>query len=151
VDREVSHVQAAALELERVLHGEVVGASDVSRLLGGMVEKLQVLKRTAYESISEELEAAYVCKRSLGHLREHAGSNVPAGSGSSTGTVNLWRERRLDPMLVECFLRRGYYGAATRLAHRSDLRDLTNIDVFLISREVEQSLAQHETSKCLEW
>jgi macrophage erythroblast attacher len=24
-------------------------------------------------------------------------------------------------------------------------------DVFLISREVEQSLAQHETSKCLEW
>jgi len=45
VDREVSHVQAAALELERVLQGEVVGASDVSRLLGGMVEKLQVLKR----------------------------------------------------------------------------------------------------------
>ena len=41
----MSHVQAAALELERVLHGEVVGASDVSRLLGGMVEKLQVLKR----------------------------------------------------------------------------------------------------------
>jgi len=24
-------------------------------------------------------------------------------------------------------------------------------DVFLISREVEQSLARHETSKCLEW
>lgn len=41
----MSHVQAAALELERVLHGDVVGASDVSRLLGGMVEKLQVLKR----------------------------------------------------------------------------------------------------------
>jgi len=45
VDREVSHIQAAALELECVLHGEVVGANDVvSRLLGGMVEKLQVLK-----------------------------------------------------------------------------------------------------------
>lgn len=41
----MSHVQAAALELERVLHGDVVGASDISRLLGGMVEKLQVLKR----------------------------------------------------------------------------------------------------------
>ena len=44
MDREVSHIQAAALELECVLHGEVVGAIDVSRLLGGMVEKLQVLK-----------------------------------------------------------------------------------------------------------
>lgn len=38
-------MQAAALELERVLHGDIVGASDISRLLGGMVEKLQVLKR----------------------------------------------------------------------------------------------------------
>ncbi|KDR16975.1 macrophage erythroblast attacher [Zootermopsis nevadensis] len=151
VDREVSHVQAAALELERVLHGDIVGASDISRLLGGMVEKLQVLKRKADESISEELEAAYVCKRRLEHLREHAASNGPVTSSSTTGTVNLWRKRRLDRMLVEYFLRRGYYGAATRLAHRSDLRDLTNIDVFLISREVEQSLAQHETSKCLEW
>lgn len=45
MDREVSHVQAAALELERVLHGDVVAVSDISRLLGGMVEKLQVLKR----------------------------------------------------------------------------------------------------------
>jgi macrophage erythroblast attacher len=51
VDREVSHVQAAALELERVLHGDVVGASDISRLLGGMVEKLQVLKRKVCRSV----------------------------------------------------------------------------------------------------
>ncbi|XP_069679041.1 E3 ubiquitin-protein transferase MAEA [Periplaneta americana] len=149
LDREVSHVQAAAMELERGLHGETVGASDISRLLGGMVERLQVLKRKAEESISEELEAAYVCKRRLEHLREHAGSNGAAGN--STGAVNLWRRRRLDRMLVEYFLRRGYYGAATRLATRSDLRDLTNIDVFLVSREVEQSLAQRETSKCLAW
>ncbi|KAJ9588767.1 hypothetical protein L9F63_017926, partial [Diploptera punctata] len=144
LDREVSHVQAAAMELERGLHGESVGAGDISRLLGGMVERLQVLKRKAVESISEELEAAYVCKRRLEHLREHTGSN--GGSGNS-GTVNLWRRRRLDRMLVEYFLRRGYYGAATRLAHRSDLRDLTNIDVFLVSREVEHSLANRETAK----
>ncbi|XP_049778430.1 E3 ubiquitin-protein transferase MAEA [Schistocerca cancellata] len=144
LDREVSHVQAAASELEKGLQEEVVGANDISRLLGGMVERLQVLKRKAEESISEELEAACVCKRRLEHLREHAGSNNPS-------TVNLWRRRRLDRMLVEYFLRKGYYGAATRLAHRSDLRDLTNIDVFLVSREVERSLARRETAKCLAW
>ncbi|XP_067007526.1 E3 ubiquitin-protein transferase MAEA [Anabrus simplex] len=150
LDREVSHVQAAALELERGLQAEVVGAGDITRLLGGMVERLQVLKRKAEESISEELEAAYVCKRRLEHLREHTGTNGP-NSSTSSGAVNLWRRRRLDRMLVEYFLRRGYYGAATRLAHRSDLRDLTNIDVFLVSREVERSLARRETSKCLAW
>nr|CAD7439861.1 unnamed protein product [Timema bartmani] len=102
----------------------------------------------AEESISEELEAAYVCKRRLEHLKEHAGTGT---SESSASAVNLWRRRRLDRMLVEYFLRRGYYGAATRLAHRSDLRDLTNIDVFLVSREVERSLARRETAKCLAW
>lgn len=45
LDREVSHVQAAALELERGLAVDKVGAGEISRLLGGMVEKLQVLKR----------------------------------------------------------------------------------------------------------
>ncbi|GLH06491.1 uncharacterized protein GBIM_11993 [Gryllus bimaculatus] len=149
LDREVSHVQAAALELERGLQAEVVGAGDISRLLGGMVERLQVLKRKAEESISEELEAAYVCKRRLEHLWGHAGSG--SLNDSTQSAVNLWRRRRLDRMLVEYFLRRGYYGAATRLAHRSDLRDLTNIDVFLVSREVEKSLARRETSKCLAW
>ncbi|KAJ8867091.1 hypothetical protein PR048_032953 [Dryococelus australis] len=159
LDREVSHVQAAALELERGLHGDLVQAGDISKLLGGMVERLQVLKRKcsvvmqketvqADESISEELEAANVCKRRLEHLKEHAGGKSTNGSA---GSINLWRRRRLDRMLVEYFLRRGYYGTATRLAHRSDLRDLTNIDVFLVSREVECSLARRETAKCLAW
>ena len=55
MDGEVSHVQAAALELERVLHGEVVGASDFIRLLGGMVEKMQVHKRKVCTYTSHDM------------------------------------------------------------------------------------------------
>ncbi|KAK6622260.1 hypothetical protein RUM44_002067 [Polyplax serrata] len=144
LDREVSHVQAAALDLEKGLQDETVGAGEISRLLGGMVERLQVFKRKAEESISEELQAGYVCKRRLEHLKEAVGD-------TNSATVAQWRRARLDRMLVEYFLRQGYYGSATCLAHSSQLRDLTNIDVFLVSREVENSLAEHETSKCLAW
>lgn len=157
IDREVAHVQSAALELERGLSAETIQATDITRLLGGMVQKLQVLKRKvntaviysypstrqivrkvarlleniwskvgfvcqAEESISEELQVGLVCKRRLEHLKEHASGNA--------GAVAQWRRRRLDRMLVEYFLRRGYYGAATRLAHTSDLKDLTNIGSF---------------------
>lgn len=45
LDREVSHVQQAAVEIEKTLECPVVRASDITSLLGGMVEKLQVLKR----------------------------------------------------------------------------------------------------------
>lgn len=139
IESKVSHVRSAALELEKGLSAETVKAGDISRLLSGVAEQLSVMKRKAEESISEELQAGYVCKRRLEHLREHA----TAGS--------QWRRSRLDRMLVEYFLRKGYYGTATRLADTSNLRDLTNIDVFLASKEVEQSLSQRETSKCLAW
>lgn len=145
LDREVSHVQTAANELEKGLVGESTGVAsgEITRLLGGVVARLQVLKRKAEESIAEELQAGMVCKRRLDHLKEH-GNTAPSA-------VNQWRRQRLDRMLVEYFLRKGYYKTATKLADNSELRDLTNIDVFMVSREVEKSLANHETARCLGW
>jgi macrophage erythroblast attacher len=47
LDREVSHVQAATSELEKGLKTTNVDVEEISRILGGMVERLQVLKRKA--------------------------------------------------------------------------------------------------------
>ncbi|XP_025834396.1 macrophage erythroblast attacher [Agrilus planipennis] len=149
LDREASHVQQTALEIEREISGDNVQTSDITKLLGGMVEKLQVLKRKAEESISEELQATNVCKKRIEHLKEHA-TMTPLGT-MSEGALNQWRRKRLDRMVVEYFLRNGYYNAAMKLAEKSEIKDLTNIDIFLTSREVERSLMNHETSKCLAW
>lgn len=149
LDREVSHVQQAAMEIEKCISGENVKARDISSLLGGMAEKLQVLKRKAEESISEELGATNVCKKRLDHLKEHAA--ISANGNVSQGALNMWRRKRLDRMVVEYFLRNGYYNAAITLADKSNIKDLTNIEIFLTSREVEKSLANRETSKCLMW
>ncbi|XP_050304582.1 E3 ubiquitin-protein transferase MAEA [Anthonomus grandis grandis] len=150
LDREVSHVQQGATEIEKCLEqdGEVK-AAQISNLLGGMVEKLQVLKRKAEETISEELAATNVCKRRLEHLKEHAA--VTNNATVSSGTLNNWRRKRLDRMVVEYFLRNGYYNSAIILAEQSETKEYTNIDIFLNSREVEKSLANHETQKCLLW
>lgn len=121
LDREVSHVQAAANELEKGLQGNGSGVAtgEITRLLGGVVARLQVLKRKAEDSIVDELQAVMVCKRRLDHLKEHA--------NTAPSAVNQWRRQRLDRMLVEYFLRKGYYKTATKLADTSGLRDLTNI------------------------
>jgi len=65
------------------------------------------------------LQAGMVCKKRLEHLKEH---NSPCEA-----IVKNWRRRRLDRMLVEYFLRCGYYNSANKLANNSDLNDLTNI------------------------
>lgn len=125
LDREVSHIQQTASEIEKTIAEDHVRPKDITILLGGMVEKLQVLKRKAEESISEELQATNVCKKRIDHLKEHA--TLTSSGGVSQGGVNQWRRKRIDRMVVEYFLRNGYYNAAITLAEKSNIKDLTNI------------------------
>lgn len=129
LDREVSHVQQATTELDKAVGASSqVYAKDITSLLGGMVEKLQVLKRKAEESISEELATTNVCKRRIEHLKEH--TTIMTGGAVSQGALNQWRRKRLDRMVVEYFLRNGYYNAAITLAEKSNVKDLTNIGKY---------------------
>lgn len=89
------------------------------------------MKRKAAESISDELQSGEVCKRRLEHLKDHSPSNN--SKNSSQGASNQWRRKRLDRMLVEYFLRNGYYNSALKLANKSGLEDLTNIGKFKIN------------------
>lgn len=143
IDREVSHVQTVTGDLEKVLlqRGPCVG--DVAKLLDNVVDKLGVLKRKSDENICDELEAAKICKKRVDHLKDYANPQA--------NIAQQWRRRRLDRMLVEYFLRAGFYQTALKLAKHSDIQDFTNIDLFVAAKEVEDSLSSHETSKCLAW
>lgn len=93
------------------------------------MEKLQVLKRKAEEGIAEELSTSNTCKKRLDHLKEQA--EAVTNENVSEGMLNQWRRKRLDRMVVEYFLRNGYYNAAITLAERSGVKDLTNIGKIL--------------------
>uniref|UniRef100_A0A182QNF3 E3 ubiquitin-protein transferase MAEA n=1 Tax=Anopheles farauti TaxID=69004 RepID=A0A182QNF3_9DIPT len=151
LDRELSQIQNVASELEKGLT-EGSDSTEISRLLGGVVERLQVLKRKAEESISEELSAGYVCKRRLEHLKQNVSPPVDATTLElQAAATNQWKKIRLDRMIVEHFLRLGYYDTAERLAERSGIRDLTNLDIFQVMREVERDLVNRCTVKCIAW
>lgn len=210
LDREFCQIQSAASELEKSLaDGQTAG--EISRLLGGVVERLQALKRKADESIGDELTAGIECKRRLDHLRQctavaNYNGSTPHTNGNSCGhtssngsngrlsmsslspvvagdtcsvipmdtsddavagplsaipmvllpasvvtTASQWRNMRLDRMIVEHLLRLGYYESAERLADRTHIRDLTNVDIFRVSRDVEADLRSHKTAKCAAW
>lgn len=67
-------------------------AGEINKLLGTVAERLQILKRKAEESLTEELSASYVCKRRLEHLKH----NVVPTEGSSielqTAATNQWKK-----------------------------------------------------------
>lgn len=166
LDRELNAIlQNAAVELERGLDnnqspplvGNIVG------MLDGFVEKLQILKRKAEESIGEELAAGHVCKRRLEHLKQNVKPQIfphmrdvvededLEETQLSIAAENQWKKIRLNRLIVEHFLRLGYYDTAEILANRSGIREISNIDIFQVTREVEKDLSQHNTSKCIMW
>lgn len=147
LDRELSQIQNVTSELERSLESKSAG--ELTRLLGGVVERLHVLKRKADESISDELSAVQACKRRLDHVRQSVAQNIPREL--SIAYHNEWKQTRLDRMIVEHFLRLGYYETAERLAIRKGIKDLTNLEIFQTTREVEEDLRQHNTAKCIAW
>lgn len=77
----------------------------------------------AAESIQAEDESAKLCKRRIEHLKEHS-SDQPA-------SVNLWKKKRMDRMMVEHLLRCGYYNTAVKLARQSGIEVITGLLQFM--------------------
>ncbi|XP_055848626.1 E3 ubiquitin-protein transferase MAEA [Episyrphus balteatus] len=151
LDREVDQTFSATKEVEKAMKGQNPTIAEISKLVGGVVERLQVLKRKADESISDELAASYVCKRKLEHLKANASPEMKTSYEIWQASVDQWKRIRMDRMVIEHLLRMGYYETAEKLADRSDIRHLTNLDIFQTSREVEEDLANHRTAKCVLW
>ena len=67
----------------------------------------------ADETIQSEIESTRNIKRRVEHLQEVEAQNEKR--------LPLWQKTRLDRMLVEYFLRAGYYNTAIRLAQHSNI------------------------------
>ncbi|VVC95154.1 unnamed protein product, partial [Leptidea sinapis] len=150
LDVEARQVASAAGDLDAtVKRGSTAG--EIETLLDGMVEKLTTMKRKASESTCEELQAALVCKKRLEHLKEQADAMAEPNAPHNKSSMNQWRRVRLDRMLVDYFLRNGYYESAHQLADARSLRDLTNVDIYASAAEVEAELKLRRTARCLQW
>ena len=59
------------------------------------------------------------------------------GVGENEGEAsNHWKKIRVDRMLVEHFLRSGFYNSAIRLSEAAKIEDLTNISLFLVAYDI---------------
>ncbi|KAB7496490.1 Macrophage erythroblast attacher [Armadillidium nasatum] len=143
IDRELCHVTNAVSELEKVLISDTKDKNQITSLIGGVMEKLNSFKRKAEDVTQEEIECGRVIKRRVEHLKEH--------DSTSPAVICQWRKLRLDRLLMEYVLRAGYYNTASELIKGSPIKDLTNLDIFLVANDVEISLKNKDTSKCLAW
>ncbi|VDK82025.1 unnamed protein product [Litomosoides sigmodontis] len=62
-----------------------------------------------------------------------------------------WRSQRISRLIIDYLLRSGYFETAQKLAEQANVEDMCNKTVFMIAKQVEDSLSRHETDRCLEW
>lgn len=147
IDREVNHVSTALTELEKSTSAETVDKDTVIQQIVKVKEQLEQLKEKGKEGVCDVITTADLAKKRVDHLKE--GSQEEAEVGPIQH--KQWRKVRLERILVEHFLRSGFYQTAIQLAQTSQLEDMTNIEVFLAAKEVEESLQAGDVSKCLAW
>ena len=111
--------------------------------MANIVEKLRILKRKSHELRGDEKDYLKLIKRRIDHLKEH--------DSNTLANLKLFKKQRMDRMLIDYFLRSGFYNTAQLLANKSNILELTNIDVFLTEKDIIDSLISKDTSKCLVW
>lgn len=137
MDREVNQVNLACGETASLLGEAELSAEEMASMLDSVNSKVSALKRKvrelvtlrrrhtvtaslpplvkAEECLEEEAKCSHLCKARLDHLKSYS-------SGEQTdGMKTAWRQVRVDRMLVDHFLRAGYYTSAYKLSDSSGI------------------------------
>lgn len=141
VDREVSHINLSNDKLRKLSSKSQVSVKETCKELDDILKKLNSLKKKSNDVLNQEKEKLETVHNRLIYLKEQVG----------TKKTQFWNRTRLDRMLVDYFLRNGYYDTAIQMAENSEIKELVDIDLFLVAKEVETSLCQKNLLTCLQW
>jgi macrophage erythroblast attacher len=137
IDRDCSSISQIVSKLNDANPNDLINASNTA------IEKLRAIKKRSMDLRNEERELLGLLKKRIEHLKDHDSSDQLISKN--------FKRLRLERMLIDYFLRTGFYETAQLLANQSEIQDMTNIDIFLVEKEIVDSLLNKETTKCLAW
>lgn len=117
IDRDCSSLNQAMMSLEKLSKSSEttnVSRADLISTFTGVVDKLKAMKKRAREFKEEEDELFELLTKRVGHLKEcHS---------SSLRVVKGFRRARIDRILIDYFLRSGFYQTAQLLATKANIQ-----------------------------
>ncbi|XP_065071862.1 E3 ubiquitin-protein transferase MAEA-like [Rhopilema esculentum] len=143
IDKEVTHISTQMNEIASSASSESTTVEEASNSLGDVVKKLEDFKRKAADALTREEETGRNCKARIELLKDHTDIRKNAQL--------VWKRKRLERMLVDHFLRSGYYETAILMAKKADIENYVDVDLFLAARKVEDALRMKRSEPCLAW
>lgn len=111
-----------------------------------MLVKMRGLKRKLTAAAEEEDRLYRQMDARVAHLRELASLNTV-----DDVKYESWSRQRLDRLLVDYMLRHGYNASAIALADERGMRDLVDIDTFVVLSKIRTALESGSVQEALAW
>ena len=108
IDRDCSSVSQMVSKLSDSNPNDLINASN------NVIEKLRAIKKRSVDLHNEERELLVLIKKRIEHLKEHDSQNQLVNKN--------FKRLRLERMLIDYFLRIGFYETAQLLAKRSEIQ-----------------------------
>ena len=146
VDKESNAVKNL---LKETANGSLNGKAspqDVVKNLDQMLARMRGLKRKLTVVAEEENRLYRQMSARVGHLRELTDLNTV-----DDVKYEAWSRQRLDRLLVDYMLRHGYDASAIALAEERGIRDLVDIDTFVVMVKISKSLEGGSVQEALSW
>ncbi|EAQ91278.1 hypothetical protein CHGG_03213 [Chaetomium globosum CBS 148.51] len=119
---------------------------DAVENLDQMLVKMRGLKRKLTAAAKEEDRLYRQMDSRVAHLRELADLHTV-----DDVRYEAWSRQRLDRLLVDYMLRHGYDSSAIALADERGMRDLVDIDTFVVMSRIRKSLEGGSVQEALNW
>jgi macrophage erythroblast attacher len=144
IDRDCSALNQSVVSTDKLIrtHSDI-NKTDLIAAFSSLVDKLKSFKKRSNDLHGKEKSSLILIKRRIEHLKNYASPDK--------AVVKSFKRQRIDRILIDYFLRSGFYETSSLLASKSNIEYLTNIDVFSSEKQVIQSLKQKETTACLNW
>jgi len=146
VDKEITQILNAINEIHA--KKDTIAKAEAQQAVDKLIVRLQGMKRKVQETNKEELQCIQRCKARVEHLNSICDADLKK---STSETPRRWFKIRLDRIMVDYLLREGHYNTAIMLAKDSNIMDLVDVDIFLASKRVVDSLSRKDCKDALKW
>uniref|UniRef100_A0A9J2PCD7 E3 ubiquitin-protein transferase MAEA n=1 Tax=Ascaris lumbricoides TaxID=6252 RepID=A0A9J2PCD7_ASCLU len=148
LDRHNFRVREASNELTKVVAAEKIAPQTQT-----IMERLDALQESFGQVVADEMSMAKLLESRINYLKEARVQRKMTFKANTNDSWKreAWRHQRIDRLIIDHLLRSGYFETAQKLAEQSDVEVMCNKSIFMIAKQVEDSLSRHETDRCLEW
>ncbi|KAK9477078.1 CTLH/CRA C-terminal to lish motif domain-containing protein [Lipomyces japonicus] len=144
IERDTQLIKNAA---EEVFLARNSSPDECLALLDKMITKAETLSLKLANLKNEEDEKVAKSKTRIDHLDE-----LYSIKSIDSPVYDQWNQTRLQRLIVDSFLRQGYFKSAQSLIDiNQNLKDLVDVDIFTTCKKIEHSLRNGSTAECLAW